>query len=95
MIFQNLAEKMESANYSDDGIATVSLEEFTNVDEAKRQLFGNRKLQYSEHKLDNEGTMILSVYNPKKILMVLSQDIQIEQPVALNKLYFEPWGLSN
>ena len=67
-ISKTLLKKMESANYSDDGIATVSLEEFTNVDEAKAAVLEIEKLpDYSEHKLDlNEGTMNLSVYNPKE-----------------------------
>ena len=38
-ISKTLLKKMQSANYSDDVIATVSFEEFTNVDEAKAAVF--------------------------------------------------------
>lgn len=63
-----LLKKLEVANYSDEGIATVSLEEFTNVDEVKTAVLEIEKLSdFLEHKLDlNEGTMILSVYNPQE-----------------------------
>ncbi|MEG0377020.1 MAG: hypothetical protein RR614_00930 [Eubacterium sp.] len=63
-----IVEKLEKANYSDSGIATISLEEYRDVEEVKKAILEVEKLNdYKDAKLDlNEGTMMLSVYNPSE-----------------------------
>ncbi|MEG0509409.1 MAG: hypothetical protein RR310_08970 [Eubacterium sp.] len=63
-----IIEKLEKADYTDGGLTTLSLEEFRNVDDVKEAILEIEKLDdYKDTKLDlNEGTLILSVYNPKE-----------------------------
>lgn len=61
-----IIEKSEKVRYSDKGIATVSLEEFRDVDEVKKSILEIEKLKvFTNYKFSlNEGTMMLSIYNP-------------------------------
>ena len=63
-----LLEKLEKANYATNGIAKLSLTEYSNVDEVKAAVLEIEKIPENEQlKFDfNEGTMELNVYNPEE-----------------------------
>lgn len=60
-----LLERLEKASYATNGIAKISLSDFSNVEEVKAAVLEIEKIPENENlKFDlDEGTLELSVYN--------------------------------
>lgn len=63
-----LLSRVESAEYTKDGIAKISLQDFSDVETVKKVVAELEKLPVNRDiKFDlNEGTMELALYNPSE-----------------------------
>lgn len=65
-VSKTILKKIEKASFSQEGLAQISLSEFSDVDEVKNAILELEKLDDNKKmKFDfNEGSMILSIYDP-------------------------------